>query len=166
MKLPDLEIRIQQLLDDELTAEEFAQFESELVENPEAMDLYLSYTRLHSGLNQQGSFQAAVAKQPVVPVLWIIAQQRQRAIQLSLFAAVALVSLLAVVMWFINVPEPPDTLATVRATPGSDFTLTHNTDDKSPAGNALVENSRIVLRHGVVELDLPHDVRAIIEAPA
>ena len=125
MNLPHLEIRIQQLLDNELTAAEFAELESELQENPEAMDLYLSYTRLQTRLNQYGSFQAAVKNSPVVPMKWIIAQKRQRAIRISLFSAVAIVSLLAVVMWFINAPQPPDRLATVRATPGSDFTLTH-----------------------------------------
>jgi hypothetical protein len=166
MNLPDLEIRIQQLLDDELTAEQFAKLESELLENPEAMDLYLSYTRLDSGLQRHGSFLAAVEKMPVIPMKFILTQQRQRSIRVSLLSAAALISILVAVMWLTTVSHTPHTLATVHVTPGTDFTLTHNTDDQTPAGNVMVENSRILLRHGVVELNLPHDVRAIIEAPA
>ncbi|PQJ29423.1 FecR domain-containing protein [Rubritalea profundi] len=166
MNLPDLEIRIQQLLDDELTAEQFAKLESELLQNPKAMDLYLSYTRLDSGLQRHGSFLAAVEKMPVVPMEWILAQQRKRSIRISLLSAAALIAIMATVMWFTTVSHTPHTLATVHVTPGTDFTLTHNSDDTLPDRNTLAKNSRIVLRHGVVELILPHDVRAIIEAPA
>ena len=166
MTLPDLEIRIQQLLDDELTADQFAELETELLENPEAMDLYLSFSRLQSELEHHNAYQKTAEKVAVVPVEELLAQQRQRSIRISLLSAAAVVAILAVVMWITHVSPTPDTLATVRVTPGSDFTLTHNTDDKVPPGNVMVENSRIVLRHGVVEIKLPHDVRAIIEAPA
>ena len=166
MTLPDLEIRIQQLLDDELTADQFAELETELLENPEAMDLYLSFSRLQSELEHHNAYQKTAEKVAVVPVEELLAQQRQRTIWISMLSAAAVVAILAVVMWITHVSPTPDTLATVRVTPGSDFTLTHNTDDKVPPGNVMVENSRIVLRHGVVEIKLPHDVRAIIEAPA
>jgi len=166
MSLPDLEIRIQRLFDDELTADEFSKLEKELLENPEAMDLYLSYSGLDSDLKHHSSYQKNAEQIAVLPVEKLLAQQRRRAIQISLLSAAAVVMILGVVMWFTNVSPTPDTLATVRVTPDSDYSLTHNTDDKVPPGNVMVENSRIVLHHGVVELKLPHDVRAIIEAPA
>jgi len=166
MNLPDFEIRIQQLFDDQLTEEQFAELETELQENPEAMDLYLSYSGLESDLKHHASYQATAEQLRVVPVEELLAQQRRRAIRISLLSAAAIVMILGVIMWLTNVSPTPDTLATVQVTPGSDYSLTHNTDDKAPAGNVMVENSRIVLRHGAVELKLPHDVRAIIEAPA
>ncbi|MBT8038471.1 MAG: FecR domain-containing protein [Verrucomicrobiae bacterium] len=166
MNLPDLEIRIQQLFDDELTEEQFAELETELLENPEAMDLYLSYSGLESDLKHHASYQETAEKLPVVPIEELLAQQRRRAIRVSLLSAAAVLIIAAVIMWMQQVPNTPDTIADLRVTPGSDFTLSHNTDDKTPTRNVMVENSRIVLRHGVVELKLPHDVRAIIEAPA
>ncbi len=166
MTLPDLEIRIQQLLDDELTADQFAEFETELLENPEAMDLYLSYSRLQSELQQHALYQKFAEPVAVVPIEELLVQQRRRAIRISILSAAAVVAILAVVMWITQVPPTPDSLATVQVTPGSDFTLTHSTDAETPTGNVMVKNSRIILRHGVVEIKLPHDVRAIIEAPA
>ena len=156
MSLPDLEIRIQRLFDDELTADEFSKLEKELLENPEAMDLYLSYSGLDSDLKHHSSYQKNAEQIAVLPVEKLLAQQRRRAIQISLLSAAAVVMILGVVMWFTNVSPTPDTLATVRVTPDSDYSLTHNTDDKVPPGNVMVENSRIVLHHGVVELKLPH----------
>ncbi|MBT8045177.1 MAG: Ig-like domain-containing protein [Verrucomicrobiae bacterium] len=166
MNLPDLEIRIQQLFDDELTDEQFAELETELLENPEAMELYLSYAGLDSDLKHHASYQKKAEQLPVIPVTELLARQRRRSIRISMLSAAAVLAIIAVIMWLQHVPEKPDTLVNVRATPGSEFSLTHNTDEKQPTGNAMVENSRLVLRHGVVELQLPHDVRAIVEAPA
>jgi len=166
MNLPDLEIRLQQLLDDELNADEFVELESELLENPKAMELYLSYSNLQSGLQHRASLEKSAKKLSVVPVEQLLAQQQQRAIRISLLSAAAIVTIVAGIMWLRSVQSTPDTLATVRVTSGSDYTLTHHTDEKLPPREVMAANSRIVLRHGVVELSLPHDVRAVIVAPA
>jgi ferric-dicitrate binding protein FerR (iron transport regulator) len=166
MTPPDLESSIQMLLDGELSAEEFRALEAELLENPEALDTYRNWVGLHCGLQHHGSLNAAVAKLPVVPIERVLALQRQRTVRISLLAAAAVLLVSAVALWINQSPFTPRTLAGFRTAPGSSFTLTHSGNGKRPTDGMLAEGSRIVLDHGVVELDLPHDVRAIIEAPA
>lgn len=166
MKLSDLEIRIQLLLDDELTAEEFAELENELLVNPEAMDLYLSYAGLDSDLMHHSSYQGNAKALSTVPVEQFLAQQHKRYIRVSMLSAAAVLMIVAVIMSFHVMSGKTDTQADFHFTPGSEFTLTHTTDEAHPVANTMVENSRLVLSHGVVELQLPHDVSAVIEAPA
>ncbi|MFK7910542.1 MAG: FecR domain-containing protein [Akkermansiaceae bacterium] len=165
MKLPDLEIRIQQLLDDELTGEQFTELETELLENPEAMELYLSYAGLDSDLKHHASYQKKAEQLPVVPVTELLAQQRNRAIRISMLSAAAVLAIVAVVMWIIKAPATPDTLATVRVTPGSNLTLTHSADGKAPIGNVLFEGSRLRLSEGTLEGRFESGVQFVVKAP-
>ena len=107
----DLQSRIQLLLEDELSAEEFAELEAELLANPEALETYRAYTGLHCGLQDRGSFQASVESLPVVPVDRVLALQRRRVVKTSLLAAAAILLVSAVALRMSLVPERPVTMA-------------------------------------------------------
>ncbi len=158
--------RIQRLIDGDLTAAELAALETELMESPEAMETYRAYLELDCALEEQIGSEQAVKNQPVVPVARILAMQRKLVIKVSMLGAAAIVLLTAVGMWFFQAPAQNLTLAKFEISPGSDFTLTHGGEADAPAGKTMAEGSRLILRHGVAELKLPHDVRAVVEAPA
>ena len=162
----DLQHHIHLLLDGEISADEFAALEAELLKNPESLETYRDYARLHCGIQKHCDIQQLVKNPPVVPVDRVLALQRKSTIKTSVLGAAALVLLTAVLMWFFKTPNHQPSEAKFQNAAGSDFTLTHSGEGKAPIGNTMVEGSRLVLRHGVAELNLPHDVRAIVEAPA
>ena len=164
----DVSQRIQRLIDGDLTADELAALEGELMESPEAMETYRDFLELHCALEEAIDGARMIRSQSVVPIDRILALQRKFTIKASLLGAAAVLLLTAVIMWYVSIPDPLPTLAKFQTAPGSDFSLTHDGEAKPPTGdyNAMVEGSRIVLRHGVAELKLPHDVRAVVEAPA
>jgi ferric-dicitrate binding protein FerR (iron transport regulator) len=162
----DVEQRIQRLIDGDLTAEELAALETELMESPEAMETYRAYLDLDCALEEQIDGEREVSSQSVVPVDRIVAMQRRFHIKVATLGAAAIVLLAAVGMWILDAPENQPPLTKFRIAPGSDFTLTHSGEGDAPAGKTMVEGSRLSLLHGVAELKLPHDVRAVVEAPA
>ena len=164
----DLQHHIQQLIDGEISADELAALETELMDNPEAMETYREFLDLHCALEDEIDNAQAVKTQSVVPIDRILALQRKFIIKVSLLGAAAVVLLTLVTMWYFQTPDHQPTMAKFQTAPGSDFTLTHEGESKPPAGdyNAMIEGSRLVLTQGVAELKLPHDVRAIVEAPA
>ncbi|MBT8036429.1 MAG: Ig-like domain-containing protein [Verrucomicrobiae bacterium] len=166
MTLAEIQNHIQLLIDGEISATEFAALESELLTNSEALEVYLAYGRLHCGLERHCDIRGMVKNPPVVPIHRVLALQRKFAIKVSLLGAAAVLLLTVVGMWFFQAPEQHALQAKFQVAPGTDFALTHDGQTDAPAGKTLVEGSRLILRHGVVELDLPHDVRAVVEAPA
>tara|TARA_B110000879_G_scaffold172437_1_gene223950 strand:+ start:579 stop:3089 length:2511 start_codon:yes stop_codon:yes gene_type:complete len=162
----DMEQRIQRLIDGDLTAEELAALETELMESPEAMETYRAYLDLDCALEEQIDGEREVSSQSVVPVDRIVAMQRRFHIKVATLGAAAIVLLAALGMWILDAPENQPPLTKFRIAPGSDFTLTHSGEGDAPTGKTMVEGSRLSLLHGVAELKLPHDVRAVVEAPA
>jgi hypothetical protein len=166
MTQAELQHHIQLLLDREISADEFAELETELLENPEALETYRAYANLHCALQKHCDIQQLIKNQPVVPIDRVLALQRKFVVKVSLLGAAAIMLLSAVTMFYLQGPDRQLPLAKFQIAPGSDFTLTHEGEGEAPVGNTMVEGSRIVLRHGVAELNLPHDIRAVIEAPA
>lgn len=166
MKPSELQALIQRLLDGELTAGEFAALETELLQNPEALATYRAWVNLHCGLHRHAMRDSAAAKLPVVPIARVLTLQRRRTVRISLFAAAAVLLVSAVGMWLRNAAPASHTHARFHTAPGSSFTLTNSGDGKRLIDGNLAEGSMIMLDHGVAELILPHDVRAIVEAPA
>ena len=158
--------RIQRLIDDDLTADELAALESELMESPEAMETYHDFITLHCALEDKINSALVVKAQSVVPIERVLALQRRFAVKASLIAAAAIILLTAVTLFFLPGPDRQAPLANFQIAPGSSFTLTHSGEADAPLGKTMIAGSRFVLQHGVAELNLPHDVRAVIEAPA
>lgn len=157
---------IQQLLDGEISAEDFARLDEELRRNPEALAAYRLYAGIHSGLVRKGEIDAAIRSAPVVPIERVMVLQRKKTIRTSLLAAAAVVLLSGLLLWQTIAPRKPSVQATFVSTPGSSFTVSHSADAPAKSRAMLTQGSTIRLDHGAVELSLPHDVRAILEAPA
>lgn len=157
---------IQQLLDGEISAGDFAQLDEELKQNPEALMAYRLFAGIHCGLERKGEIDAAIRTAPVVPIDRLMTLQRRKIIRTSLLAAAAVIVLSGLVLWQIMAPEKSAVQATLNSTPGSSFTLSHAADGKPSSRSVLSRGSTIHLDHGAVELSLPHQVRAILEAPA
>ena len=162
----DLQYRILALLDRTLEADEAAHLDEELRGSEEARALFLQLATLHSALEDEGASKSGMQNVPVVPVELFLARERRRLIRNSLMAAAAVLLISGLVLWMQMVSDTTPPLADLRAAPNSIFRLSHTGNDERPVGNALTTGSRVVLDHGVVELELPHDVRAVIEAPA
>ena len=166
MNTSDFQNLIQRLLDGEITADEFAALEAELLENPEAIEAYRIYAGLHCGLERQGEIDAAIRHSPVVPIDRVLAMQRRRVAKISLLAAAAVVMISGLVLWRIMTPGTPAYQATLRSAPGSSFIISQNGEDGGSTKRILAQGSTIRLDHGAIELALPHQVRATLEAPS
>ena len=162
----DLQYRILALLDRTLEADEAAHLDEELRGSEEARALFLQLATLHSALEDEGASKSGMQNVPVVPVELFLARERRRLISNSLMAAAAVLLISGLVLWMQMVSDTTPPLADLRAAPNSIFRLSHTGNVDKPVGNALTTGSRVVLEHGVVELELPHNVSAIIEAPA
>ncbi len=165
MNESEFEFRILDLLDGNLSDEEFAALQSELLQDAEARKAYKKYVRLHSDLEIRYSSTAKIENLGVVPVERIIARQRKRVLKGSLLAAAALLVISAVAMWLIMAPDAPVSIATFRTAPDSAFVLTHTGDDDGPMGNVLAEGSNIRLVSGTLEGSFSNGVRVVAEAP-
>lgn len=166
MTREELHSRIQKLLDEEISAEDFEALEKELLENPEALEAYRLYVGIHCGLGRQSEVSAAIKRSPVVPIDRVMALQRRRVARISLLAAAAVVMLTGLVLWQTMAPTVPPVMASLSTAPGSVFTLTHAEGVDEASSHRLRAGSTVTLTHGVAEFDLPHRVRAVLEAPA
>jgi hypothetical protein len=162
----DLQFRILALLDGTLEADEAAHLDEELRGSKEARVLFHQLATLHSALEDEGAAKSGLQNVPVVPVELFLARERRRLIRNSLMAAAAVLLISGLVLWMQMVSDTTPPLDDLRAAPNSIFRLSHTGNVDKPVGNALTTASRVVLEHGVVELELPHNVSAIIEAPA
>ena len=157
---------IQQLLDGDIPAEDFARLDEELRRNPEALAAYRLYAGIHCGLVRKGEIDAAIRSAPVVPIERVMVLQRQRIVRTSLLAAAAVVLISGLLLWQIIAPGKSAAQATFLSAPGSSFTVSHAAVGESLPMSVLSQGSTITLDHGAIELSLPHQVRAILEAPA
>ena len=69
----ELQHHIQLLLDREISADEFAVLETELLENPEALETYRGYANLHCCLQKHCDIHQIIKSLPVVPIDRLIA---------------------------------------------------------------------------------------------
>lgn len=167
MKPAECHHLIQQLLDGEITAEDFARLDEELKRNPDALVAYRLFTGIHVGLERKGKIDAAIRTAPVVPIDRLMKLQRRSVARTSMLAAAAVILLSALVMWRIMAPDvTAGQEATFRSTPGSSFTFSHAPDETAPTAGTLPQGLTVRLDHGAIELSLPHQVRAILQAPA
>lgn len=160
---PDLQSQMLRMLDSELSEGELAALEAELLGNPEARKVWMKLARLHSALEVKYESEDKVLRMSVVPINRVLARQRRRVAKISFLASAAVLVLSALLLWIKSVSTQPMTLSRFQAAPNSVLTISHA--GGGSAGNALAAGSRMVLKHGVVELELPHKVRAILEAP-
>lgn len=108
----------------------------------------------------------AIRQIPVVPVEQVIQLQRRKVARISIMAA-AVVMLSAFIMWQTMAPKTVATQASFEVVPGSAIALT-GSDGKllSTELRSLEAGSSIRLEHGAIEVSLPHQVRAMLEAPS
>ena len=167
MNPPDFRHLMHRLLDGEnLSAGEFASIESELLATPDARREWRKLASLHSAIEVHYNSQSAMADAKVVPINRILTLQRARTARISLISAAAVLLISVFALWMVLAPQSPSTVAGLRVVPNSDFSLVHAKVDSQAGRDMLMENSRLELHHGVAELNLPHDVRAVIQAPA
>ncbi len=168
MKQALLESLIQNLIDGALSQDQFDQLDAELRSNPASMATYLAYVDLDNMMvleleEKRHNFGS------VVPIERIIHRQKKRAFRTALLAAAAVVllSLIGMRLFFIDTTRPP-TLA-FQTCPGTHFTITHDqaadAEDQS-LSQQMEKGSRLQISHGVVELSFASGVKSIITAPA
>lgn len=162
----ELHRQMLRMLDGELSAAEATALEAELMANWEARAEWWKVSRIHSALESRFAAHAILQGVSVVPIDRVISLQRRRIVKIALTAAAAVFMFTAFVLWMITAPDNQPALATLRTAPESVISLTHAEERKNPGSHALQEGSRLTLEHGVAELELPHDVRAVIQAPA
>ncbi len=166
MTPPELQRQMLRMLDGDLPVEELAVLEAELLANPEARDDWRQLARLHSALESRFASEAAIEKIPVVPIKRVIALQRRRMVKTALTAAAVIFMLAIVTLWMITAVELRPRTATVQTAPDSAYTLTHSEENRNKGTGRLHLGSRLTITHGVAELELPHDVRTLVQAPA
>jgi hypothetical protein len=166
MKPKGLETQMLRMLDGDLTAEQVEELNQALIDSPEARAIWRRVALIHSSLETRFAAKKAINQSAPVPVERILQEQRSKVIRLSIFGAVAAIVIVAAVLWMIASPEPIPHAASFQIAQGTTFSLSHDPDGKQPMGNALAQGSTLVIQHGVAEIKLPHDVRAVVEGPA
>ncbi len=166
MNMNDLETRMLRMLDGELSADEAAELEQVLIASPEARAVWHRVSHIHSALETRFAASQTIAESVPVPMSRVLEEQRRKVIRISVMGAAAAVVIVAAVLWMISSPEPEPGTASFRVASGTAFRLSHNASGKAPMGNSLTVGSSLIIEHGVAEIRLPHDVRALVEGPA
>ena len=165
MNPSDLDANILKLLDGDLTAEEIAALEVELLDSVEARETYRKLARMHSALETRHTSIATVGSLRLIPIDRILDRQRKRIIRISLSAAAALVLISTLILSLMRLPDAP--IASFQTPPGAVFKLTHESEGNAPPeGNVLTKGSRLQLLSGALEANFQSGVRAVIEAPS
>lgn len=155
------------MLDGTITEMEFHHLEDELAANPEARQIYYEYAALHQGLEFRlsraskstgglGLAESRLNKQRV----------RSRRIALISAAALVLISLITMRLFFAPEPSPRDASLSFETAPGTLFTLTHNEANENPKNMKMDIESRLQISQGTVELNFASGVSAVIQGPA
>lgn len=159
----DLEQLIQGAIDGSLTDTEFQALQETLLADPKARETYKKFVWLSSALDVQHA--GVATSSAVVPVDKIIHLQNRRTLRQSLIAAAAiiLVTLISLRLFFIETPA--DSL-TFQISPSTTFELTHLEQEEAPKGMTLTVGSRLQIEQGSVELTFDSGVKSIVLAPA
>ena len=150
---------VAKLLDGELTEEEFAQLADRLREDPDAREDYFDCVSLETHLEhvyappltRSGNRHAGQAALMRKQVKW------------ALGIAAAAAVMVAAVMWVIQVRKPDPGAIAFQLCGNSRWAIEGSSD---PRGTSLSPGATLRLEQGVAELNLPHSVRAVVEAPA
>ncbi|MBT8045484.1 MAG: FecR family protein, partial [Verrucomicrobiae bacterium] len=163
MKPRELEMHIQDFFDGCIGEGEFVALQQELYDNPQARDTYREYLHLHHALRFRSK---GVDLLRVVPMDKVNERRQKRAFKQAVMVAAAVLLLGAVIMALFNARERQPTL-TFNTSRGSDLSISHQlTGEDLPSGQTLEPGSRLILRHGVVELEFKSGVRSVVRAPA
>ena len=155
---------MQQLLDGEISAEDFEALQEILLREPAVRRRFYEYAKLWQGLGHRGAGRKTLEAGFVRSIR---ASQHRRTLRQTLLAAAAALVLIAVALRLIPAPTPPAMVA-LRASEGSLFTVAHSqvvTGDPPRPGTMEI-GSVLELKQGTVELDLESDVTAVVRAPA
>ncbi|GAA5495096.1 hypothetical protein Rhal01_01268 [Rubritalea halochordaticola] len=157
---------IQDLTEGIITPADLQRLEAELMQNPEAMQVYLTWMDLDNLLQIETSVRKH-ARTQVIPMERIIHRQRRKMLRTASLSAAALVIIGLAILALFHIPENAASSLTFRTSPGTHFTLTHDaSDETTPAGMVMKEGSRLSLSQGTVELTFESGVSSIVMAPA
>ena len=159
----ELETHLTDLFEGRLEAEPLEALQQELRANPEARIAYRDHARLQNVLE----FRAA-GNDPlqVIPMDHVIERRQQRILRTAGLAAVALLTVLGVVLALILTRTPPPNL-TFTTSPGTEVAISHQlTGEEAPQGMVLEPGSRLEVFNGTVELEFNSGVRSIVRGPA
>ncbi len=157
MNRRELERLTQGMADCTLTAEEISTLEEELLTNPGSRDFYRRSMRVEQLLAESLHLGS-----PPASGEWMNAYMRRRqrkAMLRSALAAAAVLLVSALVLHHIFLREP-DTTIRVAFSPGTSWSGSIGKDGKIAPGEP------VRLEFGVAELNIPGQVRAVIEGPA
>lgn len=134
-----------------------------LEESHRARAIYLEYFELSALLQIKAATQA---EEGTLPLLTDRLRQR-RVLRLSVLAAAAMLTLLAVVAAFValNAPEPRQ--LALAASEGSAWSVTQGDgDSEAEAGVVVVEGSALHVSSGTVVLELKSGTRLVVQGPS
>ncbi|MCP5538292.1 MAG: FecR domain-containing protein [Akkermansiaceae bacterium] len=161
-----LETRIQELLEGTLPEAHWPALRERLMTSEQARELYCHYARMTTLLRQRSrGIKSLAAPTPAVPVEELLRVQRRKASRVAVFAAAAVlvIALMAMRLFFVQEPQPALTFASA---PGTQFTLTHDGSEDAPVGLVLEKGSRLEISQGAIELRFGSGVRSVVQAPA
>ncbi|NWK55805.1 FecR domain-containing protein [Verrucomicrobiaceae bacterium N1E253] len=162
------EAAVSQLLDNDLSAEGFAELEHYLQHSPEARQKYLEFVDMHNVLDLEHQPKAVtqLGTSKVIPIDRIIRRQKRRTVRIALTAAAAciLLSLVALRLFFATPPHTPS--LAFKTSPGTQFTISHEQSANTPTGQIMAPGSRLQLSQGSVELNFSSGTKAVVMAPA
>lgn len=168
---------IQDLVEGQISPQNLAELEAELLSNSDSMAHYLVVSDLDNLLQLETAVQnntpetvpqlASKAVTPSLQAKRIILREKKRTQIRAVYsiAALLLLSFIAVNLYFTFKEKAAPTL-TFKVTPGTQFTLTHSNTIDTPQGQILELGSRLQISQGVVELAFKSGVTSIISSPA
>ena len=161
---PDFDKTAWQLLEGNLSENEFEAFETLLSENEEARERYHEIVNLEVLLQQ--TLTQTSADTGVVPMEEVLRRQNHRHLRHSAFAAAALLCLLGITMGIIW-SKPQQAPLSFRLSSDARYTVTHAEGASTTRESQTLEfGSRLQLEQGAIELTLQNGVEAMVRAPA
>lgn len=173
-----LENLVRQLTDQTIDQSGIQQLESILQQDQEARRWYLQETSMHSALYRWAGRQTETSadiksdknplelEQEIRSVEEILELQKRRNRRTAILSAAAIIAIGVMIMqlFWIDTTRPPALAFLVS--PGTQFTITHDRSEESPAARTMERGSRLQLSQGTVELTFENGVKSIVMAPA
>jgi hypothetical protein len=151
---------VQQVLDGDVSREDFDRFQQRLREEPELVDLYGNYALLHHTLSEE--FEGSRLTAPAAP------EPRCRLFRLSLLAVACLIGMLALLAWWLQpwsrLEAVPD-VAMVTFSVDATWSIEGGSRNLGGA-TGVARGCHLRLNHGRANIALQPSVTAWIEGPA